>query len=249
MYCKDKNISINQIKDVHHLEEVYTNYQNNLEYSFYVEIEIQKVHDSYYYGDTLLYKNVKSFLTLETIQAIVFQDINICSCITEKKLQDKTYIGNGNQVGTYVVILTINTQNVPINIHVTSDIKADYIYKNKLYFTTVLSAEEIVSDMKTIGLLPKVNLTTTFHAQNDISTTYFEEPNYGTYQFNVEYMATSGESGNANIELEYNKPIEKTTEDEEPTTNWKDFVIPIVVILLIIVVLCLIFGRRRYRRR
>ena len=248
MYCKDKNISINQIKDVHHLEEVYTNYQNNLEDTFYVEIEIQKVHDSYYYGDTLLYKNVKSFLTLETIQAIVFQDINICSCITEKKLQDKTYIGNGNQVGTYVVILTINTQNVPINIHVTSDIKADYIYKNKLYFTTVLSAEEIVSDMKTIGLLPKVNLTTTFHAQNDISTTYFEEPNYGTYQFNVEYMATSGESGNANIELEYNKPIEKTTEDEELITNWKDFVIPIIVIL-IIVVLCLIFGRRRYRRR
>ena len=103
--------------------------------------------------------------------------------------------------------------------------------------------------MKTIGLLPKVNLTTTFHAQNDISTIYFEEPNYGTYQFNVEYMATSGESGNANIELEYNKPIEKTTEDEELTTNWKDFIIPIVVILLIIVVLCLIFGRRRYRRR
>lgn len=203
--------------------------------------------ESHFLGDSKIYKNVSSFLTLDTIKSILTKDVKSCSCEKTISIKDKTYLGYGNIVGTYEVILTINDENIIITIEVVSDIHSDYIYKNTISFTNKLSAEQIVSDMKKVALLPNVNVTTTFSAQNDTSKTYFEETaTPGTYSYQVSYLATSGESGTSNINLEYLTPIEKTTEDEEKT-NWKEYILPIVVVVTIIFVLYLIFGKKKRR--
>lgn len=247
MYCKDKDLSIAKLKDVHELEDIYMTSIEKLEDSFYVDLEIKKEHDPFYHGESVIYKNVSSFLTLSTIKSILTKDVKSCSCEKTISIKDKNYLGYGNIVGTYEVILSINDENIIITIEVVSDIHSDYIYKYTISFTNKLSAEQIVSDMKIVALLPNVNVTTTFSAQNDTSKTYFEETaTPGTYSYQVSYLATSGESGTSNINLEYLKPIEKTTEDEEKT-NWKEYILPIVVVVAIIFVLYLIFGKKKRR--
>lgn len=254
MYCKDKDIFTNKIKDVHHLEEVYTNYQNKLEDSFYVEIDIQKVHDSYYYGAELIYKNSVGFLNTKEIETILEENMLSCYHTLTHTFQDISYVGNGTKNGTYEYSIIFENGFVQkIKIIVTDKIASDYIYGNHFYFpiNDKLSNEQIVKDLKTIGLLPNTNLSTQFVGRNEASSNYLsgKTSEVGTYSYTVDYDSASGESGTIQIYLDVLQAKSYTTEDEEPTTNWKDFVITIIVIVLIIVVLCLIFGRRRYRRR
>jgi|GEM_PF-4541358 len=254
MYCKDKNISTKEIQYFYQLEVVYMNYLSKLEDSFYVEIEIQKVHDRYYYGAELIYKNSVGFLNTKEIETILEENMLSCYHTLTHTFQDISYVGNGTKNGTYEYSIIFENGFVQkIKIIVTDKIASDYIYGNHFYFpiNDKLSNEQIVKDLKTIGLLPNTNLSTQFVGRNEASSNYLsgKTSEVGTYSYTVDYDSASGESGTIQIYLDVLQAKSYTTEDEESTSNWKDFVIPIVVILLIIVVLCLIFGRRRHRRR
>lgn len=252
MYCKDKDLSIAKLKDVHELEDIYMKSIQKLEDSFYVEVEIKKEHDPFYHGESVMYKNSLGFLNPREIETMLEENILTCIHTLTHEYKDISYVGNGTKHGTYEYSIVFENGLIQkIKIIVTDKIYSDYIYGNHLYFpiNEKLSNEEIVKDLKTIGLLPNTNLSTQFVGTNEASSNYLsgKTSEVGLYSYTVDYESTTGESGTTQVYLKVLQAKSYTTEDETPSTSWKEWVIPIVVIIAIIFVLYLIFGKRRRR--
>ncbi len=209
--------------------------------------------DKFYTGPDKIYKNIKSMLSLDEIKALIKSNIQKDNRLEKIEITDFDYVGNGNVQGIYKVKINYNDKIFEtVEIEVSDLIKADYIYGNTLYFTQnkLLSSFEIVSDMKNVGLIPNINLTTSFNSLNDLSNTYFtDEVNPGIYSFDVIYNATSGESGTATINLQVLESPKITTEDKKED-KLSEILAILIIVIIIIIVIYLIFGKkRRYKRR
>ena len=250
---KNTNQRIETIQD---LQLIYE--QMNIEDNYYVEVELVKVHDKYYYGSSIIYKRNNSFLTNTTINKILSENILSCEHTITYIFEDVSYIGNGTKLGTYQYKIKFENGEEVVKIIVTDKINSDYIYGNNLYFpiNQKLSTGQIVEDMKRTGLISNTNLSTQFTGRNEASSNFLSGKNneVGTYSYVVDYESATGESGSTQVFLNILEARVFTTDDPiEQPKDYAKIVENIIVIVVavggIALLFYLLFGRKGSKKR
>lgn len=247
---RSKQKVISSVDDLKQFAKEYT--LNN----GYIEVDLLKVHDNYYYGSSIIYKKNTAFLTADTINQILAENILTCEHTLTYVFQDVDYVGNGTKLGTYSYKIKFDDKEIIIKIIVTDKINSDYIYGNHLYYpiNNKLSTGQIVDDMKKTGLIANTNLSTQFTGRNESSSNFLSGKNnqVGTYSYVVDYESATGESGSTQVFLDILEAKVFTTDD--PVPEEKDYkeivenVIAIAIMVLIVFIICwLLFGKRKRR--
>ena len=223
----------------------------------YIEVDLLKVHDNYYYGASIVYKKNTAFLTVESINKILAENILSCEHTLTYVFQDIDYVGNGTKLGTYSYKIKFDDKEQIIKMIVTDKINSDYIYGNHLYYAinNKLSTGQIVDDMKRVGLLPSTNLSTQFTGKNESSSNFLSGKNnqVGNYSYAVDYESATGESGSTQVFLDILEAKVFTTDDPIPEEkDYKEIVENVIAILIVVALIFIIgwllFGRRKRRK-
>lgn len=204
-----------------------------------------------YQGPTLIYKNPNSFLDISTITNIIngyckigASDKYILSIISDG------YTGNGNNPGEYIINYQVKVKDyitdINLTIRVTNIIKADYLYGDTWYTSSIISKEDLISTCKNIGVLPNTELAYSIVSYNEETKTdfYAEKADFGNYSFLINYNSTSGQKGLYQFKIKY---FGETPYDfiEESTFDM-GFLVAIIFIALI--VLAIIFYNTKIKK-
>ena len=227
---KLKEINISKLTTLDELRLGYeTYYRDVLKQScnsdYFGEVVVTTEHDDFYYGPTIIYKKISSYLLPEDIENLISQNIVNCKHSIIYEFEDVDYIGNASTSGSYQYKLIVNDTEYVINIVVTKNINASYIYGKDLYFPVngKLSTNQIVSDLKKVGLIENTNLSTRFVAKNESSSKYLTDDTAGpgVYNYSINYQSTNGINGEIDVNLNVLNAMDFTTDDPIDTSSCK----------------------------
>lgn len=227
---KLKEINISKLTTLDELRLGYESYYRDIlkqdcDSDYFAEVVVTTEHDDFYYGSTIIYKNISSYLLPEDIEKLLSSNIVNCNHSITYDFEDIDYIGNASTSGSYQYKLIVNDTEYVINIVVTKNINASYIYGKDLYFPVngKLSTNQIVSDLKKVGLIENTNLSTRFVAKNESSSKYLTEETIapGIYNYTINYQSTNGINGEIDINLNVLNAMDFTTDDPIDTSSCK----------------------------
>ena len=261
---KLKEINISKLTTLDELRLGYESYYRDVlkqscDSDYFAEVVITTEHDDFYYGPTIIYKNISSYLLPEDIEKMLSQNIVNCNHSITYEFEDVDYIGNASTSGTYQYKLKMNDKEYIIQIVVTKNINSSYIYGKDLYFPVngKLSTNQIVSDLKKVGLIENTNLSTRFIAKNESSSKYLtdETAGPGVYNYTINYQSTNGINGEIDIDLNVLNAMDFTTDDPIDTSSCKklnlkteDIIAYCLVGLFVVGIFVLLFSGKRKRR-
>ena len=260
---KLKEINISQLTSIDELRIGYENYYRDIlkqdcNENYFAEVVVTTEHDDFYYGPTIIYKNISSYLLPEDIENLISQNIVNCKHSIIYEFEDVDYIGNASTSGSYQYKLKMNDKEYIIQIVVTKNINSSYIYGKDLYFpvNSKLSTNQIVSDLKKVGLIENTNLSTRFIAKNESSSKYLTEQiiNPGIYNYTINYQSTNGINGEIDVNLNVLNAMDFTTDDPIDTSCKKlnlkteDIIAYCLVGLFVVGIFFLLFSGKRKRR-
>ena len=261
---KLKEINISKLTTLDELRLGYESYYRDIlkqdcDEEYFAEVVVTTEHDDFYYGPTIIYKNISSFLLPEDIENLISQNIVNCKHSITYEFEDVDYIGNASTSGTYQYKLKMNDKEYIIQIIVTKNINSSYIYGKDLYFPVngKLSTNQIVSDLKKVGLIENTNLSTRFIAKNESSSKYLTEETIapGIYNYTINYQSTNGINGEIDINLNVLNAMDFTTDDPIDTSSCKklnlkteDIIAYCLVGLFVVGIFVLLFSGKRKRR-
>lgn len=261
---KLKEINISKLTTLDELRIGYeTYYRDVLKQScneeYFAEVVVTSEHDDFYYGPTIIYKNISSYLLPEDIENLISQNIVNCKHSITYEFEDVDYIGNASTSGSYQYKLKMNDKEYIIQIVVTRNINSSYIFGKDLYFpvNSKLSTNQIVSDLKKVGLIENTNLSTRFIAKNESSSKYLTEETIapGIYNYTINYQSTNGINGEIDINLNVLNAMDFTTDDPIDTSSCKkinlqkeDIIAYCLVGLFVFGIFFLLFSGKRKKR-
>lgn len=149
-----------------------------------------------YRGETVIYKDSKSILLLNTIFELT--KVNFISTESFSVfIMEDNYSGNGSKIGSHSITLCAKTNEFSlekeIEIVVKDNLNCDYFYNKDFYFSNLNKYEkkDFVNDLKTIGYIPNVPVNLS------LTSEYFDAENIEEkfYQYSLSYVAASGLSG------------------------------------------------------
>lgn len=261
---KLKEINISKLTTLDELRLGYESYYRDIlkqdcDEEYFAEVVVTTEHDDFYYGPTIIYKNISSYLLPEDIENLISQNIVNCKHSITYEFEDVDYIGNASTSGTYQYKLKMNDKEYIIQIIVTKNINSSYIYGKDLYFPVngKLSTNQIVSDLKKVGLIENTNLSTRFIAKNESSSKYLTEETIapGIYNYTINYQSTNGINGEIDINLNVLNAMDFTTDDPIDTSSCKklnlkteDIIAYCLVGLFVVGIFVLLFSGKRKRR-
>lgn len=210
--------------------------------SIYVDFYV--VHEDYYFGPSDMYKNTSATLTPNDIKNLLANYYIDCDCYNSSNIDYdfSSYIGYADSNGKYPIYISIIDKKYKFNVICTNKLNGNYYYNSTLYYSinNNLPVDKIVADLKLVGVLPNVSLSTRFNGTNQISQNFIDGSVIapGTYSYLIDYDSTSGYSGSVTINLEISLAVNNTTSD--PIVS-KDEVIEIIAtILSLFVVIALV---------
>lgn len=261
---KLKEINLSKLTTLDELRLGYESYYRDIlkqdcDEEYFAEVVVTTEHDDFYYGPTIIYKNISSYLLPEDIENLISQNIVNCKHSITYEFEDVDYIGNASTSGTYQYKLKMNDKEYIIQIIVTKNINSSYIYGKDLYFPVngKLSTNQIVSDLKKVGLIENTNLSTRFIAKNESSSKYLtdETAGPGIYNYTINYQSTNGINGEIDVNLNLLNAIDFTTDDPIDTSSCKklnlkteDIIAYCLVGLFVVGIFVLLFSGKRKRR-
>ena len=261
---KLKEINLSKLTTLDELRLGYESYYRDIlkqdcDEEYFAEVVVTTEHDDFYYGPTIIYKNISSYLLPEDIENLISQNIVNCKHSITYEFEDVDYIGNASTSGTYQYKLKMNDKEYIIQIIVTKNINSSYIYGKDLYFPVngKLSTNQIVSDLKKVGLIENTNLSTRFIAKNESSSKYLTEETIapGIYNYTINYQSTNGINGEIDINLNVLNAMDFTTDDPIDTSSCKklnlkteDIIAYCLVGLFVVGIFVLLFSGKRKRR-
>lgn len=262
---KLKEINISKLTTLDELRLGYESYYRDIlkqdcDSDYFAEVVVTTEHDDFYYGPTIIYKNISSYLLPEDIENLISQNIVNCKHSIIYEFEDVDYIGNASTSGSYQYKLIVNDTEYVINIVVTKNINASYIYGKDLYFPVngKLSTNQIVSDLKKVGLIENTNLSTRFVAKNESSSKYLTDDTAGpgVYNYSINYQSTNGINGEIDINLNVLNAMDFTTDDPIDTSSCKklnlkteDIIAYCLVGLFVVGIFVLLFSGKRKRKK
>ncbi len=262
---KLEEINISKLTTLDELRLGYESYYRDIlkqscDSDYFAELVVTTEHDDFYYGPTIIYKNINSYLLPEDIEKMLSQNIVNCNHSITYDFEDVDYIGNASTSGSYQYKLIVNDTEYVINIVVTKNINASYIYGKDLYFPVngKLSTNQIVSDLKKVGLIENTNLSTRFIAKNESSSKYLTEETIapGIYNYTINYQSTNGINGEIDINLNVLNAMDFTTDDPIDTSSCKklnlkteDIIAYCLVGLFVVGIFVLLFSDKRKRKK
>lgn len=261
---KLKEINISKLTTLDELRLGYETYYRNIlkqdcDSDYFAEVVVTTEHDDFYYGPTIIYKNISSYLLPEDIENLISQNIVNCKHSITYEFEDVDYIGNASTSGSYQYKLKMNDKEYIIQIVVTKNINSSYIFGKNLYFpvNAKLSTNQIVSDLKKVGLIENTNLSTRFIAKNESSSKYLtdETAGPGVYNYTINYQSTNGINGEIDINLNVLNAMDFTTDDPIDTSSCKklnlkteDIIAYCLVGLFVVGIFVLLFSGKKKRR-
>ena len=262
---KLEEINISKLTTLDELRLGYEMYYRNIlkqdcDSDYHAEVVVTTEHDDFYYGPTIIYKNISSYLLPEDIENLISQNIVNCNHSITYDFEDIDYIGNASTSGSYQYKLIVNDKEYIIQIVVTKNINASYIYGKDLYFPVngKLSTNQIVSDLKKVGLIENTNLSTRFIAKNESSSKYLTEETIapGIYNYTINYQSTNGINGEIDVNLNLLNAMDFTTDDPIDTSSCKnlnlkieDIIAYCLVGLFVVGIFVLLFSGKRKRKK
>lgn len=262
---KLEEINISKLTTLDELRLGYESYYRDIlkqscDSDYFAELVVTTEHDDFYYGPTIIYKNINFYLLPEDIEKMLSQNIVNCNHSITYDFEDVDYIGNASTSGSYQYKLIVNDTEYVINIVVTKNINASYIYGKDLYFPVngKLSTNQIVSDLKKVGLIENTNLSTRFIAKNESSSKYLTEETIapGIYNYTINYQSTNGINGEIDINLNVLNAMDFTTDDPIDTSSCKklnlkteDIIAYCLVGLFVVGIFVLLFSGKRKRKK
>lgn len=262
---KLKEINISKLTTLDELRLGYESYYRDVlkqscDSDYFAEVVITTEHDDFYYGPTIIYKNISSYLLPEDIENLISQNIVNCKHSITYEFEDVDYIGNASTSGSYQYKLKMNDKEYIIQIVVTKNINSSYIFGKDLYFpvNSKLSTNQIVSDLKKVGLIENTNLSTRFIAKNESSSKYLtdETAGPGVYNYTINYQSTNGINGEIDINLNVLNAMDFTTDDPIDTSSCKklnlkteDIIAYCLVGLFVVGIFVLLFSGKRKRKK
>lgn len=240
-------------------ESYYRDIKQDCDSDYFAEVVVTTEHDDFYYGPVIIYKNISSYLLPEDIENLIFQNIVNCKHSITYEFEDVDYIGNASTSGSYQYKLKMNDKEYIIQIVVTKNINSSYIFGKDLYFpvNSKLSTNQIVSDLKKVGLIENTNLSTRFIAKNESSSKYLtdETAGPGVYNYMINYQSTNGINGEIDVNLNVLNAIDFTTDDPINTFSCKklnlkteDIIAYCLIGLFVVGIFVLLFSGKRKRR-
>lgn len=261
---KLKEINISKLTTLDELRIGYETYYRDVlkqkcDSDYFAEVVVTTEHDDFYYGPTIIYKNISSYLLPEDIENLISQNIVNCKHSITYEFEDVDYIGNASTSGSYQYKLKMNDKEYIIQIVVTRNINSSYIFGKDLYFpvNAKLSTNQIVSDLKKVGLIENTNLSTRFIAKNESSSKYLTEETIapGIYNYTINYQSTNGINGEIDINLNVLNAMDFTTDDPIDTSSCKkinlqkeDIIAYCLVGLFVFGIFFLLFSGKRKKR-
>lgn len=261
---KLKEINISKLTTLDELRLGYETYYRDVlkqscDSDYFAEVVVTSEHDDFYYGPTIIYKNISSYLLPEDIENLISQNIVNCKHSITYEFEDVDYIGNASTSGSYQYKLKMNDKEYIIQIVVTKNINSSYIFGKDLYFpvNAKLSTNQIVSDLKKVGLIENTNLSTRFIAKNESSSKYLTEETIapGIYNYTINYQSTNGINGEIDINLNVLNAMDFTTDDPIDTSSCKkinlqkeDIIAYCLVGLFVFGIFFLLFSGKRKKR-
>ena len=262
---KLEEINISKLTTLDELRLGYEMYYRNIlkqdcDSDYHAEVVVTTEHDDFYYGPAIIYKNISSYLLPEDIENLISQNIVNCNHSITYDFEDIDYIGNASTSGSYQYKLIVNDKEYIIQIVVTKNINASYIYGKDLYFPVngKLSTNQIVSDLKKVGLIENTNLSTRFIAKNESSSKYLTEETIapGIYNYTINYQSTNGINGEIDVNLNLLNAMDFTTDDPIDTSSCKnlnlkteDIIAYCLVGLFVVGIFVLLFSGKRKRKK
>lgn len=262
---KLKEINISKLTTLDELRLGYESYYRDIlkqdcDSDYFAEVVVTTEHDDFYYGPTIIYKNISSYLLPEDIENLISQNIVNCKHSIIYEFEDVDYIGNASTSGSYQYKLKMNDKEYIIQIVVTKNINSSYIFGKDLYFpvNSKLSTNQIVSDLKKVGLIENTNLSTRFIAKNESSSKYLtdETAGPGVYNYTINYQSTNGINGEIDINLNVLNAMDFTTDDPIDTSSCKklnlkteDIIAYCLVGLFVVGIFTLLFSNKKKRTR
>lgn len=261
---KLKEINISKLTTLDELRLGYETYYRDVlkqscDSDYFAEVVVTTEHDDFYYGPIIIYKNISSYLLPEDIENLISQNIVNCKHSITYEFEDVDYIGNASTSGSYQYKLKMNDKEYIIQIVVTKNINSSYIFGKDLYFpvNAKLSTNQIVSDLKKVGLIENTNLSTRFIAKNESSSKYLTEETIapGIYNYTINYQSTNGINGEIDINLNVLNAMDFTTDDPIDTSSCKkinlqkeDIIAYCLVGLFVFGIFFLLFSGKRKKR-
>lgn len=261
---KLKEINISKLTTLDELRLGYETYYRDVlkqscDSDYFAEVVVTTEHDDFYYGPIIIYKNISSYLLPEDIENLISQNIVNCKHSITYEFEDVDYIGNASTSGSYQYKLKMNDKEYIIQIVVTKNINSSYIFGKDLYFpvNAKLSTNQIVSDLKKVGLIENTNLSTRFIAKNESSSKYLTEETIapGIYNYMINYQSTNGINGEIDINLNVLNAMDFTTNDPIDTFSCKkinlqkeDIIAYCLVGLFVFGIFFLLFSGKRKKR-
>ena len=262
---KLEEINISKLTTLDELRLGYESYYRDIlkqscDSDYHAEVVVTTEHDDFYYGPTIIYKNISSYLLPEDIENLISQNIVNCKHSIIYEFEDVDYIGNASTSGSYQYKLKMNDKEYIIQIVVTKNINSSYIFGKDLYFpvNSKLSTNQIVSDLKKVGLIENTNLSTRFIAKNESSSKYLTEETIapGIYNYTINYQSTNGINGEIDINLNVLNAMDFTTDDPIDTSSCKklnlkteDIIAYCLVGLFVVGIFVLLFSGKRKRKK
>lgn len=262
---KLEEINISKLTTLDELRLGYESYYRDIlkqscDSDYHAEVVVTTEHDDFYYGPTIIYKNISSYLLLEDIENLISQNIVNCKHSIIYEFEDVDYIGNASTSGSYQYKLKMNDKEYIIQIVVTKNINSSYIFGKDLYFpvNSKLSTNQIVSDLKKVGLIENTNLSTRFVAKNESSSKYLTDDTAGpgVYNYSINYQSTNGINGEIDINLNVLNAMDFTTDDPIDTSSCKklnlkteDIIAYCLVGLFVVGIFVLLFSGKRKRKK
>lgn len=261
---KLKEINISKLTTLDELRIGYETYYRDVlkescDSDYFAEVVVTTEHDDFYYGPTIIYKNISSYLLPEDIENLISQNIVNCKHSITYEFEDVDYIGNASTSGSYQYKLKMNDKEYIIQIVVTKNINSAYIFGKDLYFpvNAKLSTNQIVSDLKKVGLIENTNLSTRFIAKNESSSKYLTEETIapGIYNYSINYQSTNGINGEIDVNLNVLNAMDFTTDDPIDSSSCKkinlqkeDIIAYCLVGLFVFGIFFLLFSGKRKKR-
>ena len=262
---KLEEINISKLTTLDELRLGYESYYRDIlkqscDSDYHAEVVVTTEHDDFYYGPTIIYKNISSYLLPEDIENLISQNIVNCKHSIIYEFEDVDYIGNASTSGSYQYKLKMNDKEYIIQIVVTKNINSSYIFGKDLYFpvNSKLSTNQIVSDLKKVGLIENTNLSTRFVAKNESSSKYLTDDTAGpgVYNYSINYQSTNGINGEIDINLNVLNAMDFTTDDPIDTSSCKklnlkteDIIAYCLVGLFVVGIFVLLFSGKRKRKK
>lgn len=261
---KLKEINLSKLTTLDELRLGYESYYRDIlkqdcDSDYFAEVVVTTEHDDFYYGPTIIYKNISSYLLPEDIENLISQNIVNCKHAITYEFEDVDYIGNASTSGTYQYKLKMNDKEYIIQIIVTKNINSSYIFGKDLYFpvNAKLSTNQIVSDLKKVGLIENTNLSTRFIAKNESSSKYLtdETAGSGVYNYSINYQSTNGINGEIDVNLNVLNAMDFTTDDPIDTSSCKklnlkteDIIAYCLIGLFVFGIFFLLFSSKKKKR-